>query len=176
MRERRVRLIGLLAVCVLAAGCAVPGSVGGYLHNRRHDLIDLFHVDFTAVSVGAIAYAGPLIVGANYMTGVRPREPSATLQLGLGGPRLLGRKGLATGLLWPYSYWNDDRHLYGERPKRAPSGLSAGAAVGAVPGVAAEVDALELIDFVAGLCCLDLLEDDPDIGEEPESPPDDGLR
>ncbi|MFH1731202.1 MAG: hypothetical protein ABIF82_06090, partial [Planctomycetota bacterium] len=43
---------------------------------------------------------------------------------------------------------------------RAPSGFSAGASVGAVAGVGFEADVLEAIDFVVGLACLDVMEDD----------------
>ena len=45
----------LAAVAILAAGCALPGSFGGYLQNRRHDLIDVLHVDFGAINTGAVA-------------------------------------------------------------------------------------------------------------------------
>jgi hypothetical protein len=151
-----------------AAGCAIPGSVGGYFENRRHDLIDVLHLDASAVNLGAIAYAGPLIVGADYQTGLQTRTRSDTLQLGLGGWRFFGRKGLAAGLLWPYSRWNEDRSIFGERPKKAPSGLSVGATVGVVGGLAIEADVLELVDFLVGLTCLDLLEDDPVVVGEAE--------
>jgi hypothetical protein len=166
MTRRQLFFFGLILAALCADGCAVPGSVGGYFANRRHDLIDVVHVDFGAVNVGAVAYAGPLMLGIDYQTGVQSREQSSTLQIGLGGPRILGRRGLASGLLWPASKWDEDKPFIGARPKRGPSGFSAGASVGAIGGVGAEADVLELIDFVVGLVCLDAMEDDGDIGED----------
>jgi len=166
MTRRQLFFLGLILAALCADGCAVPGSVGGYFVNRRHDLIDVVHVDFGAVNVGAVAYAGPLMLGINYQTGVESREQSSTLQIGLGGPRILGRRGLASGLLWPASKWDEDKPFIGARPKRGPSGFSAGASVGAIVGVGAEAGVLELIDFALGLFCLDMMEDDGDIGED----------
>ena len=171
MSRQSACVLAVALVCAGVLGCAVPGSFSGYLENRRQDLIDVLHVDFSAVNVGAVAYVGPFLAGINYMTGVETREQSTTLQLGLGGARILGRKGLATGLLWPSSRWNEDSQIIGRRPKRAPSGFSVGFSVGAVAGIGAEADALELIDFVLGLFCVDLAEDDEDIGDEPEPEP-----
>jgi hypothetical protein len=72
---------------------------------------------------------------------------------------------LASGLLWPASKWDEDKPFIGARPKRGPSGFSAGASVGAIGGVGAEADVLELIDFVVGLVCLDVMEDDECLGD-----------
>lgn len=164
----------VLIVTAAAAGCANPGSFGGYLSNRRHDLIDVAHVDFGAVNFGAVAYAGPLMLGADYQTGLKTREESSTLQLGLGGPRIQGNRGLALGVLFPLSKWNEPGTLVGKRPKRSPSGLSVGASLGAFVGLGAEADALEVVDFIVGLLCLDLMEDDAILaGEEaPGSTPE----
>jgi|GEM_PF-2766802 len=160
MSRRALFVLAIILAVLCADGCALPNSVGGYFENRRQDLIDVLHVDFGAVNVGAVAYAGPLMLGMDYQTGVKSREQSSTLQIGLGGPRILGRRGLASGLLWPASKWDEDKPFIGTRPKRGPSGFSAGLSAGAVGGVGAEADVLEAIDFVAGLACLDLTEDD----------------
>jgi hypothetical protein len=165
MRTCFVWMVAVLAG--VSAGCAVPQTFGGYLENRRQDLIDAAHVDLSAISAGPVVYAGPFLLGINYTTGPVSGRPAATVQLGLGGPRRLGRKGLAAGLLWPSSRWNEDAGIVGPRPKRAPSGFSAGVAVGVLAGIAAEVDALELVDFAAGLFCLDPTEDD-DLGDQTE--------
>jgi hypothetical protein len=74
MTRRQLFFFGLILAALCADGCAVPGSVGGYFANRRHDLIDVVHVDFGAVNVGAVAYAGPLMLGIDYQTGVQSRE------------------------------------------------------------------------------------------------------
>jgi len=164
----------LLAVALATAGCAVPDSVGGYFSNRRHDLIDVVHIDVGAVNLGAVAYAGPFILGADYQTGLKSRDQSTTLQIGLGGPRMQGKKGLAFGIIWPFSRWNSTEPRVGKRPKRSPSLLSVGASLGAFIGLGAEADALELVDFVAGFVCLDLMEDDENLAgeEEPEPEPE----
>lgn len=151
MTRRQLFFYGLILAALCADGCAVPNSVGGYFENRRQDLIDVVHVDFGAINVGAVAYAGPFLLGLDYQTGIKSREQSTTLQIGLGGPRMLGRKGLASGILWPASKWDEEKPLIGRRPKRAPSGWSAGASVGAIGGVGVEADALEVLDFVVGL-------------------------
>ena len=160
MFKRSSCLLVAAALCCTLFGCAVPNSVGGYFENRRQDLIDVAHVDFGAINVGAVAYAGPLLLGLDYQTGLKSREQSSTLQIGLVGPRILGRRGMAAGIIWPASKWDEDKPFIGTRPKRGPSGFSAGASVGAVAGVGAEVDALEALDFVVGLVCLDVMEDD----------------
>ncbi len=173
MSKRTVFIVAMVLTVFSVGGCAPPSSFIGYFENRRQDLIDVAHVDFSAVNVGAVAYAGPLMVGINYMTGVVTREEASSLQLGLGGPRLLGRKGLAYGIIWTSSRWNDERPIIGQRPKRAPSGLSVGATAGAILGVGAEADVLELIDFITGIFCLDPTEDDEFVAarEEPVKPP-----
>jgi hypothetical protein len=161
----------VLIVVVAVAGCANPGSFGGYMSNRRHDLIDVVHVDVGAINVGAVVYAGPLILGADYQTGLKTREESSTLQLGLGGPRIQGNRGLALGIILPFSRWNGTRPLIGKRPKRSPSWLSVGASLGAFVGLGAEVDVLEAVDFISGLICLDLMEDNEILaGEEKPDP------
>jgi len=164
MSRRALFVLAIILAILCVDGCAVPNSVGGYLENRRQDLIDVLHVDLGAVNVGAVAYAGPFLLGMDYQTGIRSREQSSTLQVGLGGPRILGRRGLASGLLWPASKWDEDKPLIGPRPKRGPSGFSVGLSAGMVGGVGAEADALEAIDFVAGLACLDFAEDDECVG------------
>jgi hypothetical protein len=171
MTRRQLFFLGLILAALCADGCAMPGSFVGYLHNRRHDLIDVVHVDFGAVNFGAVAYAGPLMVGADYQTGLKTREESSTLQLGLGGPRIQGNRGLALGIILPFSRWNGTRPLIGKRPKRSPSWLSVGASLGAFVGLGAEVDVLEAVDFISGLICLDLMEDDEILaGEEKPDP------
>ena len=67
---------------------------------------------------------------------------------------------MASGILWPASKWDEENPLIGKRPKRGPSGFSAGASVGAIVGVGAEADVLEALDLVIGLVCLDIMEDD----------------
>jgi len=174
MSARNACLLGLALLCIGAAGCAVPDSFGGYLQNRRHDLIDVAHVDFSAVSLGPVVYAGPLLAGLNIMTGYETRTPGGSLQIGLGGPRIQERTGTAAGLLWPASKWDEDQKMLGLRPKRTPSGFSVGAAVGLVFGVGAEVDVIEAVDFVFGLLCIDIGQDDEagiDIEEEPPAAP-----
>ena len=166
MLKRSVFVLAATILCCTLLGCAIPTSVGGYFENRRQDLIDVVHVDFGAVNIGAVVYAGPLLLGADYQTGVKSREQSSTLQIGLGGPRILGRRGMASGLLWPASKWDEGRPFIGARPKRGPSGFSAGASVGAVGGVGAEADVIEVIDFVVGLVCLDVMEDDEHLDDE----------
>lgn len=156
----RLRLLPLL---LLAAGCAVPASFPAYLENRRQDLIDALHVDIGVVNVGAVVYALPFMAGLDYQTGLRSRTQTDTLQIGLGGPRILGHKGLCAGILFPAAKWDDEKPAIGQRPKRAPSGFSAGASAGFILGLAVEADAIELVDFVVGLLCLDLMEDDSDL-------------
>ena len=170
MLKRSVYVLAATILCCTLFGCAVPNSVGGYFESRRQDLIDVAHVDFGAVNVGAVAYAGPFLLGVDYQTGVKSREQSATLQIGLGGPRILGRRGMAAGLLWPASKWNEDEGMTGKRPKRSPSGFSGGASVGAIGGVGAEADVLEALDFVVGLVCLDVMEDDECLDDDDEAP------
>ena len=165
-------LLAALFAVLCADGCAVPTSVGGYFENRRQDLIDVAHVDLSAANVGAVAYAGPFMVGIDYMTGLAGREQSTSLQIGLGGPRTLGRRGLAAGLLFPASHWNGDKQIIGERPKRSPSGMSVGASAGLLAGVGAEADVLELVDFALGILCVDVIEDDPSIAGRSASPID----
>jgi len=148
----------LLAVCC-SAGCALPTSVGSYLENRRQDLIDVAHVDFSTVDVGAVVYVGPLTAGCQYATGGSGGR-SSTLQIGLGGTRMQGRRGIAAGLIVPLSSWNEDKQALGPRPKRTPSGTSVGASVGLLAGVGAEADVLELVDFVLGVACIDVVSDD----------------
>lgn len=166
MLKRSLCVLAVTVLCCTLFGCALPNSVGGYFENRRQDLIDVVHVDFGAVNVGAVAYAGPLLVGVDYQTGVKSREQSATLQIGLGGPRILGRRGMAAGLLWPASKWDEDKPFIGARPKRGPSGFSGGVSLGVIAGVGAEADVLEVIDFVVGLVCLDVMEDDGCLGDD----------
>ncbi|MFW6159364.1 MAG: hypothetical protein ACOC8E_08415 [Planctomycetota bacterium] len=167
---RRAISIALLTAVGAAAmtGCAAPSSFTGYLENRRQDLIDVAHVEGGALNFGAVTYAGPLLVGVDYATGVRSREQSSTVQFGLGGPRYAARKGLCAGLLFPASYWNEDEGLVGEPPKRRPSGFSAGLQLGIFLGLGFEVDLLEAIDLVGGLVCIDFLEDDPHLAAEEE--------
>jgi len=179
MNVRNTCVLVAVVWCVGLAGCAVPRSVGGYFENRRQDLIDVVHVDFGALNFGAVVYVAPLMLGMDYQTGLKSREQSSTLQIGLGGPRMLGRRGMASGLLWPASKWDEDKPFIGARPKRGPSGFSVGASVGVFGGVGAEADVLELIDFVLGLGCVDMMEDDQylddddgdDNGETAPAPP-----
>lgn len=156
--KTRACVFALLLAC--AAGCAIPSSPLGYLENRRQDLIDVVHVDMGAVNIGAVAYVGPFLAGINYQTGTATRTQSDTIQIGLGGPRVLGRKGLAAGVLWPASRWNGQSEIFGPRPKRAPSGLAVGLAAGVGAGIGAEADVLEAADFALGLLCIDICEDD----------------
>jgi hypothetical protein len=172
MLKRGVCLLAATILCCTLVGCAVPTSVGGYFENRWQDLIDVVHVDFGAINVGAVAYAGPFLVGMDYQTGLKSREQSATLQIGLGGPRILGRRGMAAGILWPASKWDEEKTLVGSRPKRGPSGFSAGASVGALAGVGAEADVLEALDFIVGLVCLDVMEDDEYLDDDDDDDPD----
>jgi hypothetical protein len=175
-RRRAWLVVGLVAAAVLS-GCAQPGSFSDYMSNRRHDLIDVLHVDAGAVNVGAFVYALPLALGLNYQTGLKSREESSTLQLGLGGPRIQGRRGMATGLIWPRSEWNEDRKLMvGKRPKRQPHILSFGASLGVGAGLGIHGDLFELLDFVTGLICIDIGEDDEflaDDDEDEDGPPPD---
>lgn len=159
----KVKCLALLLTIFMATGCAIPTSVGGYFENRRQDLIDVAHVDIGGISFGAVGYALPFMVGLNYQTGISTRNDSSMIQIGAGGPRVLGRKGLAAGLLWPASKYNESSGIVGKRPKRTPSGLSAGAQAGLLVGVGAEADVLEAIDFILGLACVDLAEDDENV-------------
>jgi hypothetical protein len=173
-------MAGLLVIAMFA-GCAQPGSFADYMSNRRHDLIDVLHVDAGVINVGAFVYALPLAVGIDYQTGIRSREESSTLQLGLGGPRIQGRSGMATGIIWPQSTWNaKSEPLVGKRPKQRPNVLSFGATVGVGAGLGIHGDFFELADFVTGLFCIDIGQDDErvvcddDDDDEPDDePPDD---
>ena len=165
-------LTGSLAL-VCAGGCAFPTSIGSYLENRRQDLIDVAHVDVSAVNFGAAVYAGPFLVGIDYVGGLGARGQSSTLQIGLGGPRVVGRRGVAAGLIVPASHWNGDRATTGERPKRTPSGVSVGASAGALVGAGVEVDVLELIDFALGIACIDVSGDDRDVTRPSTKPIED---
>ena len=86
MTRRQLFFYGLILAALCADGCAVPSSVGGYFESRRQDLIDVAHVDFGVINVGAVAYAGPFLLGLDYQTGIKSREQSSTIQIGLGGP------------------------------------------------------------------------------------------
>jgi hypothetical protein len=151
--------VALAAAC--AGGCAAPGSVGGYAEARQQDLIDVAHVDFSIVNAGAVAYAGPFMLGLDYLNDLKaPEEPASTLQIGLAGARLKGRQGIAWGIVWPVRRWNADREIVGPRPKRAPSPAAFGASLGLIVGLGVEADAAELVDFLLGLACLDFMGDD----------------
>ena len=161
--SRTTTCLALALLAILAAGCALPNSIGSYLDNRRNDLIDAAHVDFSSLNAGAVAYAGPFLFGFDYLSGLRAGGAASTLQIGLGGPRFLDRKGLAAGILLPAVRWNEQNAVIGPRPKQAPSGMSAGASAGLIVGLGAEVDLLELIDFAVGLVCLDPGNDDQNV-------------
>ena len=166
MSKAAACVLVLLLGCVLMTGCATPSSFGGYLENRRQDLIDVVHVDFSMVDAGAVVYAGPFMVGLESSSGFKTRTPSTSLQIGLGGPRIVERSGIAGGLLLPASRWDEDGQIIGKRPNRTPSGFSVGGTLGVFLGVGAAVDALELIDFAVGLFCLDIMQDDEHVVEE----------
>ena len=170
MSKHGTTVLAVVLACVCAAGCAVPDSFLGYLKNRGHDLTDVLHVDFSAVNIGAVAYAGPFLLGADYITGMETRSGSTTFRVGLGGCYVESRKGLAAGVIWPSSRWNEDEGIIGRRPKRAPSGFSAGFSVGLFGGIGAEADLLEAVDFVLGLACIDLTQDDEHIRGAEEKP------
>lgn len=171
---RTALLLGLLALTV-AAGCAAPSSFIGYLENRRQDLIDVAHLDFSVVNAGAVSYIGPFIVGMDWVGGLKTGNPSSQLQIGLGGPRILDKSGVAAGWILAATYWDDDKKIMGRRPKRTPSGFSIGGAIGAFVGVLGEFDMIELVDFVAGIACLDPMHDDeclaPSVAPPPPPPP-----
>ena len=171
---RTVLLLSLLALTI-AAGCAAPSSFIGYLENRRQDLIDVAHLDFSVVSAGAVGYAGPFVLGMNWVSGLKTGNPSTQLQIGLGGPRILDKSGVAAGWILAATYWDDNRKIMGPRPKRTPSGFSIGGALGAFLGVFGELDMLELVDFMAGIACLDPMHDDecvaPSVTPPPPPPP-----
>lgn len=164
-----------LAVALAAAfvaGCVSPTSFNGYLEDRRQDLIDVVHVDVSTVNVGAVAYVGPFMLGLDTQKGLAPGERTATVQIGLGGARFDGRDGTAFGIIFPTTRWDEDRPFLGRRPKKSPGLLAVGVNAGVIFGVGAEADVLELLDFVAGLFCLDLVGDDEhveqDKGPQPE--------
>jgi hypothetical protein len=177
MRNRLLCALGVATVAAALSGCASEQAIGRYLENRRQDLTDVAHVDFSVANAGALAYVGPMALGGSFYTHPETEgEPSHTLQLGLGSVRFLGRQGTAWGLLWFLSKWNEDEPLAAPRPrKKTPTGSSIGLHLGFVFGAAAEVDALEAVDFVVGLVGLDLMKDDTAGTEELEPPaaPDD---
>jgi hypothetical protein len=156
----------LCALCVALAvglsGCVSEQAIGRYFENRRQDLTDVAHVDFSMANAGALAYVGPMALGGSMYTHPQTAgKPSHTLQLGLGSVRFVGREGFASGLLWFITKWSPDQTVHGPRGrKKLPSGASVGAHLGFVFGVAAEVDVVEAIDFVVGLVGFDLMEDD----------------
>jgi len=175
MSQHRARALTLLLAALSAAGCVVPDSLDGYCEDRRQDLIDVAHIDLSALSAGAVVYAGPLLFGANHITPKDRPGQDTTLQCGLGGPRFVPRQGLAAGFIWPVAWWNEDRHIVGLRPKQTPSPAAFGVALGAAVGIGVEADAFELVDFLLGLFCIDLAEDDAHIAgltpPPPEPPP-----
>jgi len=179
MSKRTASACAAVLVCALVTGCAAPSSFLGYLENRRQDLIDVAHVDIGMIHVGAVAYALPFMVGVEFATGFDRESASTNLQIGLGGPRLLEKNGIAGGLLLPATRWDEDKEdgksnkIFGQRPKRTPSGFSVGAMAGVLLGVGAEVDVLEVIDFVFGLICLDFMADDEYVIKD-EEPKEDG--
>jgi predicted small secreted protein len=172
--------MGKTGICVLivvllgvvTAGCSTPQGVGDYFQDRRQDLIDVVHLDFSVANVGAIVYVGPFGLGWNALTDPEKEgEDSKTLQLGLGGPRFQGREGAAWSFIWNIEHWNDDESTIGPRPKRTPSCGSVGISAGFVFGVGVEADIFELVDFVLGIFCVDVMQDD-EPREEPVEPPD----
>jgi len=173
MSAHRSLALTVVLGCAVLAGCAAPDSVGGYFSARRHDLIDVVHVDFSVMNFGAVAYAAPFTVGLDYLSGFKAREPASVLQIGLGGPRIEETSGLAGGLLMLQVQWDGQRPFIGPRPRPRPSGFAVGANVGLFLGVGAEADVLEVLDFIAGLFCLDMLGDDefgPGDTSEPITP------
>ena len=175
LSKRMLYVLAVLLAVPCAGGCAIPTSIDGYVENRRQDLIDVVHVDLSAANVGTVAYAGPFVVGLNYITGLGGRDAPSSLQIGLGGPRMLARRGLAAGLLVPASHWNGDKPVTGGRPKRSPSGTSVGASAGLLAGVGAEADILELFDFAFGVVCIDIAGDDRDTAKPSMKPVEDLL-
>jgi len=162
MSKRTSVIVGLMFAVLGAGGCSRPSSFGGYLENRRRDLIDVAHVDFSMVNIGAAAYIGPLIIGIDSMTGTKAQEPASSLQIGLGGPRSVEQKGLMVGVVVPMSR---QEVLHGQVKKPVPSGFSIGLSAGAVVGIGVEANVLAIGEFVLGLLCIDLAADDKAISK-----------
>ena len=171
MGRTRVCVLTVILMGVVAAGCSTPQNVGDYFEDRRQDLIDVAHVDFSIVNFGAIAYVGPLGLGWNALSDDKEEgKDSNTLQLGLGGPRFLGREGAAWSFVWNIDHWNKDRTIYGPRPKKTPSCGSLGISVGFIFGIGIEGDVFELVDFALGIFCVDVMQDDEPEEEAVEPP------
>ncbi len=156
-------LVILVSGCF--AGCVRPGSFANYIEYRRQDLIDVAHVDLTMMEAGAVLYMGPMLIGCNYRGGKRWKGASTTRQYGLGGTRTVSYKGIAAGVffatvLGPSLSWRQEwEHDRGQN-KKAPSYSATGFSIGAYHGLGVELDLFELVDFIAGIFCLDISKDD----------------
>jgi hypothetical protein len=164
--------VAALACLALAAlsGCAPPETIGDYFLYRQQDLIDIAHVDVSLFSYGASVFMAPLIAGCSVETDWSGDGPANAFQLGIGGWRLIERRGVVAGTIIPPLYplfaWSRGRpdmkdlkvHDTTHAPEPAPGTL--GAHVGLFLGITVQVGGGELIDFLCGLFCLDPFGDD----------------
>jgi hypothetical protein len=145
--------------------------MGDYTANRLSDLTDVAHVDISFMSTGALASAGPMMLG--YESMIAPTgDPGRRCRFGPGGLQVLSVGYRADGLLWPFEHFTVRSRRYGPFFKinrsdarepywaQSPTWGSAGVHVGLLLGVGAEVDAVELFDFLLGFFGCDMVGDD----------------
>ncbi len=139
-------------------------ACASYLENRRHDLIDSASINTSLLARGMKLDLGPVSTGLYEATGSR------TVKLGLGGTDAiaydehievygvgLAAPGLKKSFLSDSLQPNNSRWGYGG--KIAPFGaikfdIGYGLTLGA------QIDFLEMLDFVLGFTTIDIMQDD----------------
>jgi len=147
---KKIYLITLLLS--LSTSCST-----NYWSNRRNDLMDIAHIHVDSVAAGGTINVSSLSLGYYGVTGVND-DNGSRVKLGLGGIDTVQVSGFIEGVGEPIndlevrSEWG-----YGGT---VPSYGSIGFNLGYLVSIGAKVDALELIDFLAGIFTLDLVADD----------------
>ena len=130
-----------------------------YLEDRRQDLTDMAHVDYTELAIGVSVNAGPVIVGA-FEVGHIMNSAGKRVKLGLGGVQNEKQRGETVGVVFPISRSQIDTYEDDFYKGESPALGSIGFDLGFIFGIGARVDAVEAVDFVLGIFGIDILGDD----------------